>query len=91
MQLKLQIATVDDVADLVSLRTAVSRHLTSQYGKGHWSPGSTDKGVLFAMRTSTVYVARDRRRLIARGLVIACQFKAVTRLACHESSHDRVV
>ena len=65
MQLKLQIATVDDVADLVSLRTAVSRHLTSQYGKGHWSSGSTEKGVLFAMRHSTVYVARSRNRLIA--------------------------
>jgi len=65
MRVKLQIATAEDVSDLVSLRTAVNRHLTSQYGKGHWSSGSTEKGVLFAMRHSTVYVARNRNRLIA--------------------------
>jgi ribosomal protein S18 acetylase RimI-like enzyme len=44
---------------------AVSRQLTSQYGKGQWSWGVTEKGVLFAMRKSTVYVARHRGRLIA--------------------------
>lgn len=36
-----------------------------QYGKGYWSSGLTEKGVLLAMRTSTVYVARDHSRLIA--------------------------
>jgi GNAT superfamily N-acetyltransferase len=62
---KLQVAGADDVADLVSLRTAVNERLTSQYGKGHWSSGVTEKGVLYAMRTSTVYVGRYRNRLIA--------------------------
>jgi ribosomal protein S18 acetylase RimI-like enzyme len=65
MRVKLQIATAGDVSDLVSLRTAVYQHLTSQYGKGHWSSGSTEKGVLFAMRHSTVYVARSRNGPIA--------------------------
>jgi hypothetical protein len=43
MRIKLQIATADDVAELVSLRTAVSQRLTSQYGKGYWSAGSAKK------------------------------------------------
>jgi GNAT superfamily N-acetyltransferase len=62
---KLQIASVADVSDLVSLRTAVHVHLASQFGNGFWSPGVTDKGVLFAMRTSNFYVARHRNRLLA--------------------------
>jgi GNAT superfamily N-acetyltransferase len=65
MRVNLQIATADDVSDLVSFQTAVSQHLTLQYGKGHWSSGLTEKGVRFAMKISTVYVARDHSRLIA--------------------------
>jgi len=65
MRVKLQIATADDVSDLVCLQTAVNEHLTSQYGKGHWSSGVTEKGVLFAMKISTVYLVRDHSRLIA--------------------------
>ena len=49
MRLKLQVATTDDVSDLVSLRTAVNQQLTSRYGKGYWIAGLTEKGVLFAM------------------------------------------
>ncbi len=65
MRLKLQIATPEDVPGLVRLRNRVSEDLTSRYGKGFWSGNVTEKGVLFAMRMSTVYVARNRGRLIA--------------------------
>jgi GNAT superfamily N-acetyltransferase len=65
MQVQLQIATADDVSDLVSLRNAVSEHMTAQYGKGFWSGASTEKGVRFGMRMSSVYVARLSNRLIA--------------------------
>ena len=65
MRVKLQVASAADVSDLVSLHIAVSRQLTTQYGKGLWSGGVTEKGVLFAMRNSTVYVARHRGRLLA--------------------------
>jgi GNAT superfamily N-acetyltransferase len=65
MRLKLQVATAGDVSGLVSLRTAVNQHLIAQYGKGYWAAGLTEKGVLFAMRTSTVYVAKARNRVIA--------------------------
>lgn len=65
MRIQLQVASTNDVSDLVILRTATSQHLTAQYGLGTWSSDVTEKGVLFAMRTSTVYLARHRNRLIA--------------------------
>jgi GNAT superfamily N-acetyltransferase len=65
MRVNLQVATNSDVADLVALRAAVSQHLTLRYGEGVWSSKATDKGVLFAMTRSTIYVARHRHRLIA--------------------------
>jgi ribosomal protein S18 acetylase RimI-like enzyme len=65
MRVKLQLATTDDVADLVSLRVAVNQKLISQYGAGYWAAGVTGKGVLFAMRRASVYVARNRGKLIA--------------------------
>jgi GNAT superfamily N-acetyltransferase len=65
MRVRLQVATADDVADLVSLRDAVNRHLVAQHGKGYWSVRLTEKGALFALRHSTVYIARYRKRPIA--------------------------
>ena len=65
MPIALQIATVDDVADLVSLRSAVNERLEAQHGRGYWTPGLTDKGVLFAMRNSSVYVGRIQNKLVA--------------------------
>jgi GNAT superfamily N-acetyltransferase len=65
MRVKLEIATADDVLDLVSLRDDVNRHMMAQYGPGFWSSGATEKGVLFSLRTSTVYVVRARNRVVA--------------------------
>jgi ribosomal protein S18 acetylase RimI-like enzyme len=65
MKLKLQVATAGDVAELVALRGAVNEHLTAQYGKGYWVSGSTEKGVLFAMKKATVYIARDHEQVLA--------------------------
>ena len=63
--LKLQAATDDDVAGLVSLRAAVNQHLISRHGKGYWAVGLTERGVRFSMRIGTVYVARDHNQVIA--------------------------
>jgi GNAT superfamily N-acetyltransferase len=60
-----QIANAADAGELVALREAASRHLTAQYGIGLWSSRATEKGILFAMRRSTVYVAKDCGSLIA--------------------------
>ena len=65
MKIKLQIATPDDVRDLVWLRNAVAEDLTSRYGKGHWSMNASERGVIFQMTRATVYVARYRGRLVA--------------------------
>jgi GNAT superfamily N-acetyltransferase len=62
---KPQVATEADVADLVALRNAASEHLTLQFGKGPWSGKGTERGALFGMTRSTVYIFRRRRRLIA--------------------------
>jgi GNAT superfamily N-acetyltransferase len=63
--MKLQVASADDVADLVSLHAAVNARLISQYGEGYWAAGLSEKGVLFAMRRATVLIARRRERPIA--------------------------
>jgi len=66
MRVNLRTATADDAPELVLLRAAVHLDLASKYGKGFWLAGLTEKGVRFAMRTSTVYVARSEGgRLIA--------------------------
>jgi len=65
MKIKLDLATAKDVADLVALRNAVSEHLVSTYGEGYWAGKATEKGTLFGMRRSSVYVARSGGRLIA--------------------------
>jgi GNAT superfamily N-acetyltransferase len=65
MKVKLQVATADDVAELVSLQNAVAKHLTSQHGKGNWSHCVTANGICFEMRRATMYVARVRKRLVA--------------------------
>ena len=57
-QLTLQPATERDAAPLAVLHMAVAKHLTDEHGTGPWSPGISEKGVLYAMRTSQVFVAR---------------------------------
>src|SRR6476619_6305467 len=53
-----QPANLTDAALLAELHTAVANHLTTLHGGGPWSSGSSEKGILFAMRTSQVFVAR---------------------------------
>ena len=65
MQIQLLIASAEDALDIVALREAVAAKLTAQYGRGPWSGVSTERGVLFDMRTSRVFVARQNSRLVA--------------------------
>ena len=53
------VATEDDAPELAAMRTAVARELTRQHGRGHWSSDVTEKGVLRAIRSSRVIVARE--------------------------------
>lgn len=50
---------------IAALRNAVAQDLTLRYGKGHWSSCSTEKGVLYDLKTSRIFVAWDKERLLA--------------------------
>jgi len=63
--MKLHVATAEDAAGLVALRAAVNEHLIAQYGKGYWVSAATEKGMLFALKKGTVYVVKDREKVIA--------------------------
>jgi GNAT superfamily N-acetyltransferase len=65
MGLRLQLADRDDADEIAALRVEVADDLTATFGKGHWSGRTTDRGVLSVMRTSNVYVARRRGKIIA--------------------------
>ncbi len=65
MPINLQPATVADVGGLLDLRAAVNRGLAEQFGEGYWIAKLTEKGILFAMRQSRVYVASHRNKVVA--------------------------
>jgi GNAT superfamily N-acetyltransferase len=61
----MQIATAADVPDIVALRAAVAAKLTTEYGKGPWTSVSSEKAVRYDMRTSKVFILRQKSRLVA--------------------------
>lgn len=65
MPLELEVATANDARTIAEVRNAVAADLTLRYGKGPWSGQCTDRGVLFDLRSSRVYVARRQRHIIA--------------------------
>jgi ribosomal protein S18 acetylase RimI-like enzyme len=65
MGITFQVATASDVSQLLSLHNATTQKLISQFGRGFWSGGITGKGVLFTMRKSTVYIAKEHGMLLA--------------------------
>jgi GNAT superfamily N-acetyltransferase len=62
---RLELGTADDAAALAALHTAVAEDLTRLHGRGRWSTKTSEKGVLLAMRTSRVFVARERGEIVA--------------------------
>jgi ribosomal protein S18 acetylase RimI-like enzyme len=65
MDFRLVPATTGDAPELAILHTAVAAHLTSQFGKGHWSSRTSVKGALYALRTTQVFVMRDGGEIVA--------------------------
>jgi GNAT superfamily N-acetyltransferase len=61
----LQVAKPNEAGAVAELLSEAADTLTVQYGTGHWSRRSTDRGVKWLMRMGKVYVARDRGRAIA--------------------------
>ena len=60
-----ELATTEDAPALAVLHTEVSEHLTAQYGRGPWSNKCSPKGVLYGMRTSRAFVAREGSAIVA--------------------------
>jgi len=65
MKLKLQLASANDIAELVAMRTRVSQDLAKKFGEGFWAGKPTEGGERFLMRIGQVYIARYRGRFIA--------------------------
>ena len=49
---------------VAELRSAVAERLTEEYGGGHWSGLASEAGVLRAVRTSRILVARQGSELV---------------------------
>jgi len=64
-RVRLRLATTADAPAIAALRTAVAQHLTSTFGKGPWSSANSERGVLWHMRISRVFVARGSKGPIA--------------------------
>ncbi len=65
MRVQLQKALPEQATAIASLRRAVADNLTRQFGHGPWSSGGTEKGVLFDLRNSQLYVVTHQDKLIA--------------------------
>lgn len=65
MQLTFQSAAADDASALATLLSLIADQLTLQHGRGHWSLRTTEKGVLYALRTSRIYVAQLAGEVVA--------------------------
>jgi GNAT superfamily N-acetyltransferase len=63
--MKLELAGVDDIAELVAMRTRVNQDLAKKFGEGFWVGKPAEGGERFLMRIGQVYVARHRGRVIA--------------------------
>ena len=59
MPVILEKAHAQDVPAIAALRTAVAERLTRDFGKGHWSQGGTESGVIRDMAIPGLYVVRD--------------------------------
>ena len=59
------LATPADAAEVAELRTAAARALTEQYGRGHWSNETTERGALAELRNAQVWIARYRGACVA--------------------------
>lgn len=65
MKVKLQLASANDIAELVAMRARVSQDMAKKFGEGFWAGKPSEGGERFLMRIGKVYFARYRGRMIA--------------------------
>jgi GNAT superfamily N-acetyltransferase len=58
-------ASPSDAAELAELQNAVAEELTRAHGKGHWTHCTSERGVLWTLRISRVYLVRRRGKTAA--------------------------
>ena len=58
-------ATPDDAEALAALHVRVARDLTAHFGRGHWSSEPTERGVLYHLRISRIFVVKRRGNILA--------------------------
>jgi ribosomal protein S18 acetylase RimI-like enzyme len=63
MRLVFETATEEDATELAELRNNAANKLSETFGKGPWSSGCTEKGVLYGMRMSRMVVARENGKI----------------------------
>jgi GNAT superfamily N-acetyltransferase len=64
MRLQFVTAVERDAGEIAAVRTAVAQRLTEEFGRGHWSGLVTERGVLGAIRSSRVLVARGGGEIV---------------------------
>ena len=64
MKITLTEATEHDALAIAILHTAVAERLTRDFGRGHWSSALSQQGVLYSMRQTRVFVARERATIV---------------------------
>src|SRR5260221_304701 len=64
MKITLKQATAAQAKGIAQLRIATNENLTQDFGRGPWSSIPTERGVLYALRNSRVFIVRDDRAII---------------------------
>ncbi|MFO1449832.1 MAG: GNAT family N-acetyltransferase [Opitutaceae bacterium] len=62
---QLEMTDATAIAELVSLRAEVAQSLSTRHGPGPWSRQSTEAGVRFELRSTSLLVLRDATRIVA--------------------------
>ena len=58
-------ASTDDAVALAAMHNAIADDKTREYGEGPWSGKVTERGMLYAMRISRVFVLREANGIVA--------------------------
>lgn len=64
MKLTFTLSGPRDAVALAALRSAAARELTRQYGKGHWSTETSERGAVSDLRHAEVWVARHGKSIV---------------------------
>jgi predicted N-acetyltransferase YhbS len=64
MDLVIETAREEDATELAEIRNNAANRLSAKFGKGPWSGGCTEKGILYGIRTSRMVVAREDGEIV---------------------------